>query len=279
MILSMENLTACKLYGEKKSAKMFKDAGFDAFDFSYYYLEQTEGRQEAVLGENYREFAKDLREYINSIGIICNQAHAPFDLTFEDELDESNITFLRLARSIESAAILGAEIIVIHSYDVPEGKDLIEENVKMYKAFAPYAKKSGIKIGVENLMNFGTPEALNELMNILNDDVFVSCIDLGHSALNNVEPEDFLRGVDASRIGCIHVSDNNYKYDDHLPPYFGSFNWDNITKALKDIDYNGDFTLEVFEFNDNLIKPDIYPIALEMNEKIGRKLIKMVEES
>lgn len=34
-----------------------------------------------MLGDNYTEKAKELREYADSLGICCNRTHAPFDFT------------------------------------------------------------------------------------------------------------------------------------------------------------------------------------------------------
>ena len=66
------------------------------------------------------------RENENSIGIDCNQAHAPFDLKRSDEFDLSNENYQRLVRSLEVAPILGAKTIVIHSVFEPS-KPVIDE--------------------------------------------------------------------------------------------------------------------------------------------------------
>ena len=40
------------------------------------------------------------------------------------------------------------------------------------------------------------------------------------------------------------IHDNKMNTDLHLMPYFGNIDWKDFAKALKDIDYKGNFTLE-----------------------------------
>ena len=63
-------------YGSiKEIIKMLKEAGFDAYDATMF----TGGLlDEIIFADNWIELVKDLRAYADSIGIVCNQAHAPF---------------------------------------------------------------------------------------------------------------------------------------------------------------------------------------------------------
>ena len=49
-----------------------------------------------------------------------------------------------------------------------------------------------------------------------------------------------------SRIVHIHVSDNRYRYDDHMPLGAGEINWKEILATIKATGYDESFTLEVF---------------------------------
>ena len=42
----------------------------------------------------------------------------------------------------------------------------------------------------------------------------------------------------------MHVHDNNYMEDLHMPPFTCKLNWKAIAQALHDINYTGDVTLE-----------------------------------
>ena len=61
---------------EKDAVKIISDAGFDAYDISLFELTRSE--EYLFNSPDYVNIAKELREYADSLGIVCNQSHAPF---------------------------------------------------------------------------------------------------------------------------------------------------------------------------------------------------------
>ena len=152
MKLSVESYEVCQKFGYKEGLRLIKNAGFDAVDFSYYDLESDS----PVLGDDYVNFAKDIRSYLDEIGLECNQAHAPFNLCARDNRDYTVRAYVEICRAIESAAILGAKTIIIHhqfTYNMKAdvGMDYLYFNYYHYKSFEPLCKKFGINISVENM--------------------------------------------------------------------------------------------------------------------------------
>ena len=47
-----------------------------------------------------------------------------------------------------------------------------------------------------------------------------------------------------NEIRALHIHDNRYSCDLHLPPYYGIINWSEFKKALKDIEFSGTFSFE-----------------------------------
>ena len=102
-------------YGDTKQIiKMLKDAGFDAYDCSMFY-DLPCGQM--LMEKDYLQQAKDLREYTDSIGIVCNQAHAPYATHIASgeyngmPKDEYNaFAHKQVTRAIEVAGILGAKV-------------------------------------------------------------------------------------------------------------------------------------------------------------------------
>ena len=45
-------------------------------------------------------------------------------------------------------------------------------------------------------------------------------------------------------VGALHIHDNDLKYDCHDIPFSMDIKFEPIVKALKEIDYKGEFTLE-----------------------------------
>lgn len=279
MKLSVELSALTVKFGDYKAAELAKEAGFDAIDYSYYW----DGENETVLGEGYREYAQNLRAHLDKIGIVCNQAHAPFSLKYGCAFDTSDKQYLWLVHSIESAAILGAENIIVHSLAVPQDVDFEAYNLKYYKSLVPYCEKFGIHVSVENLFSYdskrhyykgrlGSPEELNRMVEKINSPWINACVDIGHAALTGYEPEDFIAKMSSNVLKALHVHDNDYIGDRHIIPYTGELNWDAIMKSLKNIGYDGELTFEIFcylkKFPDELV-----PDALKLAVSIGRHLI------
>lgn len=288
MKLSVDCCIISEKFGDKEAVKMIKEAGFDCFDYSFC----CRGNDLPIFGENHREYACDLRKYIDEIGIFCNQAHAPFPLGYGIEFCESNPKYLRLIRSMESASILGAKNIVVHAQHVPEetGEDTFEYNVRYYKSLIPYCEKFGISVAVENLARIdprrkcyiesfaGTPEAQNKFLDEVNSPWIVACLDTGHASLVSVDPEKFILKSNKNRLKALHVHDTDFVEDRHTVPFICDLNWEAIMKNLKKIGYEGDLTFEIPEYFARIPNP-LIPDALIFAQKVGRHLIGIFENN
>lgn len=283
MKLSIDTFGVSRRIGNEKAIEVIKNAGFDAYDHSFF----SEHFSEFLESENYIEYYTGLRKLTDKLNFECNQAHAPFDLKYGTNFSYEEKPYRAVARSIECAAILGAKCIVVHSLHAPEDIDIVEYNTKYYKSLEPYAQKSGIKIAVENLFEYDpkrrrfngrleTPEKLTDFIKSLNSDYFTACVDVGHVAVTGSEPENFISKMDSNLLTALHIHDTTYTEDNHMLPYFGRHNWDKICEALKTIGYSGDITFENSEFAASL-SDDLIPDALKLAERIGRKLIDKIE--
>lgn len=285
MKISLEIYTLANRFGDFKAVEMAKEAGFDAIDYSYYY-----GREcDEILGDNYREYAKAMRAKLDEIGMECNQAHAPFTLKFGTAYDSSNEKYLNITRAIESAAILGAKNIVVHSLTVTDGADFVESNVEFYKSFIPYCEKYEICVAVENLFfrdtkrkrlgaKLGSPQELNSIIEIINSPWIVACVDVGHAALTGYEPEKFIEGMKTEYLKCLHVQDNDYLEDRHVLPYSGDLNWNAIMTALKKNGYCGDLTFEIVSHIERFPN-ELIPDFLKFTNTIGKHLVSIFEKA
>lgn len=267
--------------------KMVKDAGFDAYDLALNDLFKTE---ECVFnGDDYRQTAQKLREFADGIGIKCNQAHAPFPSSYADDERTEN-AFKGIVRSMEIAAVCGAEYIVVHpKKHLPyrtHKEELIKQNISFYKSLVPYCEKFGIKIAIENM--FGRepyspdkviivdsvcshPEDFCELFNALPKEHFVACVDIGHTVLTNESITRMITSLGHDRVKVIHLHDNSLTVDNHTIPFLGKIPFEEVISALRAIDYDGDLTLETINF-DNKFPPELTPAVLKFEAQIARYL-------
>lgn len=246
-----------KLGDDKKIIQLLKNSGFTAYDFS---MSSAQYAMEFLKDDGFYEYVKDIRAFADSIGIVCNQTHAPFP-TIKPNDDEYNKFMLELIkRSIKASALLGAKICVVH----PCNTFSPEENIPLYRDLLPTAKEVGIKIATENMWgrdyvkNTLAPAANSDhvsfkkhmdLLSELDKDVFVACVDIGHCNLEglNTSPVETLTAL-GDYVQCIHLHDNDKSCDMHVLPFTSKMDYAPVIQALKDINYKGDVTLEAVHF-------------------------------
>ena len=273
-------------FPEEKAFEIFKKAGFDAVDISFFNKEEYTDELEVFypLGEDYIERAKEQRRRLDETGLYCNQTHAPYGLRAEDELSEENYHFKELVRAIEATAILGAPHTVIHPIKPPKIDEVYDCNIKMLRALIPYCEKFDVKIALEtchlryktesgSLVYFDSAEKYYGLIEDAASPYVKACIDVGHTAGGISDyPEKFISDMKKGMLTGLHIQDSDYMHDNHTTPYFQHLNWDSIMKALSDIDYEGDLTLEDVNLSGHF--PDfLVESAIKYTAAVGRHLI------
>lgn len=285
MKISTEINSTARYVGEEKAIEYIAAAGFDAWDFSMFSMCRYDWGKDIILpnthelaGENYLAFARRLKQVGLDNGIVCNQSHAPFPSSNKDIR-----SFLK--RAIECTAEAGGEICVIH----PNNNGSPEQNAEMYFELLPFAKSCGVKIATENMWNWdgslghavvaacATPESFNEHLDAVNDDFFVACLDIGHAemkGMNTTAPE-MIRSL-GNRLKALHIHDNDKFHDSHQIPFSMNIDFDAVVKALKEIDYNGYFTLECGEYLNKFDKDNVHLGLRDMANAV-KKLSEMYE--
>jgi len=280
MRLSVESYVPRERFGDKEGLTLIRDAGFDCVDYSFYWAKEDF----PMYTDAYRAYAQELRAHLDGLGLVCNQAHAPFSVRYGTSMTEADPDYRNVVRSLEAAAILGAEAIVVHAVGVPEEVDAFAYNLEYYRSLEPYAARFGIRIAVENLFVrdgkrnrfnhqlLGTPEQLSAMLRALNSPWFSALIDVGHAALTGYEPETFISRTDPGILRGLHIQDTDYREDRHLLPYLGAHNWSAILQALKDYGYEGDFTFELTGYLKRLPAP-LLAEALRFAHSVGCYLL------
>ncbi len=249
MLISM-NTGAFNRFGDIRTIlKMMKEAGFDAYDFSL--VNSTNAGYPSA--EHWEEEARAVKEYADDLGIVCNQAHAPFASWLKGNEEYNAAIFPEIERAIRVSGIVGAKVCVVH----PCNRATPEENAQFYRRLLPVAKESGVKIGVENMWNWDdgrvTPAAcsdgvsFNAHLDLLDERYFGALLDIGHAEMQGVGTSavEMINALN-SRLIALHIHDNNQRDDSHVLPFTMNIDFSAVCAALKGIGYQGDVTLEVF---------------------------------
>ncbi|MCL2096668.1 MAG: sugar phosphate isomerase/epimerase [Oscillospiraceae bacterium] len=291
MLVSTQTHIFGNKFGEHDAVKFLARAGFDALDYSMFkILDNTHptGR------DDYRDYAKSLKKTAEENNIIFRQAHAPFPSYIQEPENKNQeyyneIIVHAIVRAIEIISILGGKIIVVHpitllNCDYRKQKDF---NIDFFNTLLPYCKKFNIKIALENMWTYdenakkvtpgvcSPPHEFVDYLDSLDKNYFTACLDLGHAEMRGSGAEsavDLINALGSERLGCLHIHDNDKISDLHDLPFTQKLNWNEIMRALKNINYSGDFTFEADNFIEKF-PAELYLRAAEFMLDTGRYFV------
>ncbi len=257
---------------------LFKNAGFDSieiaigesewgpFSFSYYYDKSNKNDELNLLQRKWRVWrlkvhALCLREKLQECDIRVHSLHIPFsknlDISSLDDAKRQGSVF-ELKKGIDLASFLNAGIAIVHPggeltnfRDHDEKKRRLDKCAQSVGEILKYASQKNIILAMENLlphMVCGYSDDILSIVNGFNSDYVKICFDSSHANLAE-NPVEVLKKFNG-KVVTVHLSDNQGKYDEHLMPGDGNINYPMLIKALKDINYQGVFMMEVLHHKD-----------------------------
>lgn len=224
------------------------EAGFKYIDLSMYVIGKDD---ELLVSENWCDNAKIILENTQKKAKFV-QAHSPGgnplseDSAAVDELVRATI------RAIDVCGVLKIPNIVVHA-GMRKGiskEESFERNREFFRKLFPAMERNGVNVLCENstqknmgdmyFTNTGTD--MKEFVKYVNHPLFHACWDTGHG---NCEGSQYNQITTlGSDLYALHINDNRGNGDEHILPYFGTLNLDEIMNALVDVGYKGYFTFE-----------------------------------
>ena len=286
MKTATEIASIAKIVGMERAVELCAKAGFDAWDFSMFDMCRIDWSTGLPLqdknplnGNGYLAFARELKKIGSDNGIVCNQSHAPFPVYVP-------AVYGYLKRAIECTAEAGGEICVIH----PDNFKTAEQNAEMYAQLLPFAKACGVKIAAENMWCWdaeknessfaacATGADFKKHIDLINDDYFVACLDLGHAEMRGSGDGavNMIKTL-GTRIQALHIHDNDRWHDNHQIPFSMKIDFDAIVKALRGIGYQGYFTLEADTYLNDYNKDNVFEGVVKLKDS-ARKLADKFEQ-
>ena len=295
MKLAMNSQYLVNHLGNDAAAKLIADAGFDCVDYSVMEMVNADC---VFNGWNCMEEAENAGKIFRSYGIPVTQTHAPFRFSdFDDPVAYRERIYPTIVRSVEVSAAMGASIIVVHPlhYMTYAGheEEIFQLNMDFYRSLIPVCRNCGIKVAVENMFQrdqrrgyivhdtCSQAEEFCRYIDTLNSEYMVACLDVGHVGLPEQIDEawDVIRKLGHDRLKSLHIHDNDYKDDRHGIPYSGKIDWDQVTKALGEIDYTGEFTYEIsMTAAIGRMDRSLYPATLRYISEVGKHLVEKTEQ-
>lgn len=204
-----------------------------------------------------REFASALQDY----GLSLHSLHAPTERELSpgresgvpisicdperirrvDAVDE-------VKRALEVAERIPFRYLVQHlghSHDKQTPRS-IDAAFNSLEHLSIFAKERGVTIALENTRSeFGSPEALVQLIRETHLRELKFCFDAGHAHMEEGIPKALeLMG---DRIVTTHIHDNHGEKDEHLLPFEGTIDWEETLSSLAGLPEKPAIVLELKE--------------------------------
>lgn len=223
-------------------------AGFRYIDLNMYAFKPDS----PYMGEGWREAVLRLRECAEGLGMKFVQAHSQGGNPLSD--DPNHVDFLLRAtlRSIEICEMLGIKNTVVHN-GFQKGiskEEWFLQNKIFYERLFPTMERCGVNVLCENSTksNMGDRYFINsgkdmrEFIEYVDHPMIHGCWDTGHANCEGSQYDEIL--AIGEELYAIHYNDNHGLKDDHVAPFLGTLNHDEIMCALMDVGFTGYFTLE-----------------------------------
>lgn len=223
-------------------------AGFRYIDLDLYTLTPDC----AYMQDNWREEVQKIKDLAKSLGMKFVQAHSQGGNAFSE--DKKHVDFLIKAtiRSIEICQMLEIKNTVVHSgWAVGLTKEeWFVKNKEFYARLFPAMERCGVNVLCENGRTvkelpyywINTGKDMYEFIKFVNHPQFHGCWDTGHANCEGSQYEQIL--ALGEELYAIHYNDNHGNTDEHIAPFLGTLNHDEVMHALIDVGFKGYFTLE-----------------------------------
>jgi sugar phosphate isomerase/epimerase len=217
--------------------KKIADNGFDFIDLT---LEYPQAHIDAI---NRDAVLKALEE--TGLGTV---GHTAYYLPFASPMGEIREAAIRdVIRGLDFFKEAGARVVTVHP-DAGRGaidqSTIISLNALSFKIISDEAEKRGLTVVAENVPgHFSSVESLKTLLATVPALRFH--LDVGHAHIRGNRFRQLLSAF-KSKLLHVHLSDNRFRADDHMPIGAGNIDWDQVIPAIKKTGYDSTVTLEVF---------------------------------
>ncbi len=282
-----------KKLGEEKILAMIAQAGFPAAELSLDWLCTPEAANDK---EGCLAYAKRIKRAADQAGLRLNQAQLPYDFNWMmRDTDVLNfVVYPCMERSFEICRFLDIPWAIARPIEHPMTIGLPSRkftwNISHFGKLADQADRFGVTVCAENMMGtMSVVREMNTLFGQLSDKKLGACMNVGHSGIAGEPPADMIRGIGHDRVKTLHISGNQTAYDECMMPGVDQTDWTAILKALTDIRYEGDFTLQLSEWAmgaldgkhgfDESFLPAVLEFAFDCGDYLMQKLKKMLADA
>lgn len=285
--------STCMYFNRPDGSKMdlntsilsLRDAGYKVMDVNFH---DAAVFKQPFTTDSWEKWVHELDGTARENEIEFSQSHAHFYNYCEHSPDNEYLEIL-VRRSILCSEILGIPWVTIHAAtDFTSERPMrssYEKGIEYFRRLADFAAEHNTGLAIENLWELNisperrytsSPEELVDLVDAIGRDNVGICWDAAHSLIMKQDTAKVLSLI-GPYMKSTHISDFVHVHHDHVLPFEGIADWDEVITGLARLDsYTGDFTFEVFRFTVRLPEYAI-PAALRYSYELGDSIVKEIE--
>lgn len=229
--------------------------GWEAFELSCEHL--------AILQYGGSCALADYAATRDRLGVDIPQAHSTITVDVASLNPHRRAADLAMIhRDIDTCAALDIKNIVIHPggwYDQAQSRADIDEmdrlRLKAFAELAAHCERAGTRLAIENMCDNGAGfwggrrfgslvEEILGLIEQIGSPALGVCLDTSHANIQQLNQPAAVRTCGEQLI-ALHISDNDTSGDQHKAPGYGSVDFPGIIKALREVDFQFNFNLEI----------------------------------
>lgn len=223
---------------------------------------------------------EQIGRWLNEYGLKLNDVHGSegiekFWYAPEEYARQAGIELVK--NRIDFAARLGGDAVVMHAYPPTAHPELAPYNDLLFDQICRslddlyrYAVERGVRIALENLIDFLATEAgvigvavagdnaelLARLLATYPPEFLGFCFDSGHAILGRNRTAGYTPLFD--RLAVLHLHDNNGLDDQHLPLYDGAVRWDSVAALIAASPYQKPISFELSIRHSGIAEPQAF---------------------
>ena len=225
------------------------EAGFRYIDLSMYEVHNDDA---LLIRDDWRDYVRKLKACADQYQATFVQAHSPSGNPLKTDSPDYEKLLATTIRSIEVCGELGIPNLVVHAgwQKGISKEEYFEKNKQFFERLIPAMERCNVNVLCENSThaNMGDMYYLisgadtKDFVSYVNHPLFHACWDTGHANIEGNQYEEIL--ALGNSLKAVHINDNRGSADEHIIPYMGTLNMDEIMHALADNGYQGCFTFE-----------------------------------
>jgi len=166
-----------------------------------------------------------------------------------------------LSRSVQAAAALGVQVVVVHAspfdFPVAEFEERLSQVVGVCGAVAPGLAAAGVRLALENVLPGHATDLVERALEMLDVDWFGFCYDSSHDQIGGPRPVDLLARL-RHRLIAVQLSDRMRDFVDHVIPGEGFIQWRDVCGELSLAGYDRPLLLEVSTTHSVVKEPSLF---------------------